>query len=93
MVVCPRCGCSDSFPLARQRGLGIKKDIMKVTVDLDVVDVVLGVLCFTTNAVLLSHFKKHKPDRPGLRILCFFGMLFGCFLAFGKFFYHLGLGR
>ena len=93
MEVCPRCGCSNSFLFARQRGLGIKKDIMKVTVDLDVVDIVIGLLLVVTNAVLLAHFKKYKPDQPRLRVLCFLGMLFGFFLAFWNFFYDLALGR
>ena len=65
----------------------------KVTVDLNVVDVVLGLLIVATNAVLFAHFRKHKPDRPRLRVLCFLGMLFGFFLAFWDFFYQLALAR
>jgi hypothetical protein len=65
----------------------------KVTVDLDVVDVVLGLLIVVTSAVLLALFKKHRPDQPRLRALCFLGMLFGFFLVFWNFFYQLALAQ
>lgn len=65
----------------------------KVTVDLDVVDIVIGLLIVLTNAVLFAHFKKHKPDKPRLRVLCFLGMLLGFILAFWNFFYDLALAR
>lgn len=82
-----------SFSLVRPGGFGIKTDMAKVTVDLDLVDLALGVLCIAVNAAMLSHFRKHMPERRGLRLLCVFGMIGGAGLAFGKFFYHLGLGR
>ena len=65
----------------------------KLTVDLDVVEIVIGLLIVVTNAVLLAHFKKHKPDKPRLRVLCFLGMLLGFFVAFWNFFYDLALAR
>lgn len=63
----------------------------QVTVDLDLVDLALGLLAIGVNAAMLVHFRRHQPDKPLLRLACVIGILGGSFLAFGKFFYRLAL--